>query len=102
MSHYIGTYLHTCDLYNRMKVQSRRSIGELHPSETPEAPWEVTSGDFIVELPESYGYDTMMCVIDSLTKHVHFILTHTTINAKVSGDTSGSTDTSEYLHERLE
>jgi transposase InsO family protein len=38
--------------------------------------------NFIVELPESHGYDTIMCVIDSLTKHTHFILTHTTINAK--------------------
>jgi hypothetical protein len=54
----------------------------LTPSETPEAPWDVISVDFIVKLPESHGYNTIMCVIDSLTKHAHFILTHTTINAK--------------------
>jgi transposase InsO family protein len=53
---------------------------ELHPSETPEAPWEVISIDFIVELPESHGYDTIMCVVNSLTKRAHFILMHTTIN----------------------
>jgi hypothetical protein len=40
------------------------------------------SVDFIVELPESHGYNAIMCVVDSLTKHVHFILTHTTINAE--------------------
>jgi transposase InsO family protein len=38
--------------------------------------------DFIVKLPESHGYNAIMCVVDSLTKHMHFILTHTTINAE--------------------
>jgi hypothetical protein len=82
ISSYIGTYVNTCDLCNQTKMQHQRLIGELHPSETPEAPWDVISIDFIVKLLESHGYDTIMCVIDSLTKHAHFILTHTTINAE--------------------
>jgi hypothetical protein len=77
MSRYIGIYVKHCDLCNRTKVQHRRPFSELHPSETPEAPWEVISVNFIVELPESHGYDAIMCVVDSLTKHVHFILMHT-------------------------
>jgi hypothetical protein len=40
------------------------------------------SVDFIVELPGSHGYDAIMCVVNSLTKHAHFIPTHTTINAE--------------------
>jgi transposase-like protein len=42
----------------------------------------VISIDFIVALPESHDYDVIMCVIDSLTKHVHFILMYTTINTE--------------------
>jgi hypothetical protein len=82
MSCYIGIYVKHCDLCNRTKVQRRRPIGELHPSETLEAPWDMISIEFIVELPESHGYDAIMCIVDSLTKRAHFIPTHTTINAE--------------------
>jgi hypothetical protein len=40
------------------------------------------SVNFIVELPESHGYDAIMCLINSLNKHTHFILMHTTINVE--------------------
>jgi hypothetical protein len=75
MSCYIGIYVKHCDLCNQTKVRQRQTIGELHPLETSEAPWDTISIDFIVELPESHGYDTIMCVIDSLTKCTHFIPT---------------------------
>jgi transposase InsO family protein len=82
MSCYISIYVKTCDLCNWMKVQRRRPVSELHPSETPEAPWDTISVDFIVEPPQSHGYDTIMCVVDSLTKCAHFIPMHTTLNAE--------------------
>jgi transposase InsO family protein len=82
MSRYISIYIKHCDLCNQTKVQHRRPFGELHPSETPGAPWEVISVNFIVELPESHGYDTIMCVVDSLTKCAHFIPMHTNINTE--------------------
>jgi transposase InsO family protein len=33
-------------------------------------------------VPESHGYNTIICVVDSLTKRAHFIPTHTTLNAE--------------------
>jgi hypothetical protein len=49
ISRYIGVYAKTCDLCNLTKVQRQRLIGKLHPSETPEAPWDTISVDFIVQ-----------------------------------------------------
>jgi transposase InsO family protein len=42
----------------------------------------VISVDFIVEPPESHGYDAIMNMVDSVSKRVHCIPTHTTISAK--------------------
>jgi hypothetical protein len=81
MSRYIGQYIKTCDLCCRTKLQHCRPTGELHPSETPNKPWDTISVNFIVELPHSDGYDTIMNVVDSVTKRTHFIATHTTVTA---------------------
>jgi len=36
----------------------------------------------VVELPESSGHDTVMTVVDSVSKRVHFVPTHTTVTAE--------------------
>ena len=81
MSRFIGHYCATCNLCLRTKVQRHHPIGELHPLPIPKDRWEVVSVDFVVELPESNGYDAVMCVVESMTKCAHFISTHTTVSA---------------------
>jgi hypothetical protein len=56
-------------------------VGELRPLSIPDTPWDTVSVDFIVELPESSGHDTVMVVVDSVTKTAHFIPTFITVSA---------------------
>ena len=36
--------------------------------------------DFVVELPKSTGFDTVITVVDSVSKTAYFILAHTTVS----------------------
>jgi transposase InsO family protein len=82
MSQFIGLYIKTCDHCLRTKTSRHLPIGKLQPLATPLERWETISVDFVVELPDSHGYDTIMVIVDTLRKCAHFIPTHTTINAE--------------------
>jgi len=47
--------------------------GLLQSNEAPDRPWKSLAMDFITDLPKSEGYDTILVVIDRLTKISHFI-----------------------------
>jgi len=66
-----------------LRIKSFRCppTGELHPLLIPSAPWDTITVDFIVELPQSAGHDSIMVVVDSVTKRAHFVSTVTTISA---------------------
>jgi hypothetical protein len=55
--------------------------GELHLLSILDTLWDTISVDFIVELLESEGKDTVMVVVDSITKQAHFVDTITTLSA---------------------
>ena len=43
------------------------------PNLIPEKPWAYISADFITKLPLAQGYDSILVVVDRLTKMVYFI-----------------------------
>ena len=81
MSQYIGLYVSHCDLCLRTKIQRRLPSGELQPLLIPEEHWDVISVDFISELPESGGCNSIMVAINSAGKCSHFVETVTTVTA---------------------
>jgi len=52
------------------------------PNSIPEKPWMHISVDFITKLPLAQGYDSILVVVDWLTKIVHFIPTTEKTSAK--------------------
>ena len=45
------------------------------PNSIPEKPWIHISADFITKLPLAQGYDSILVVVNKLTKIVYFIPT---------------------------
>ena len=52
------------------------------PNSIPEKPWVHISADFITKLPLAQGYDSILVVVDQLTKMVHFIPTTEKMSAE--------------------
>ena len=82
MSRYIRQYISTCDLCLRMKPIRQAPVGKLHPLQILDSRWDMLSVDFIVELPLSSRHDTVMTVVDLVSKRAHFILMHTMVMAE--------------------
>jgi len=62
-----------------VKVEHQHPAGLLHPLPIPEWKWETISIDFIIRLPKSRKQnDSIMVVVDKLSKSTHFINTQST------------------------
>uniref|UniRef100_A0A8H7K2I8 RNA-directed DNA polymerase n=1 Tax=Bionectria ochroleuca TaxID=29856 RepID=A0A8H7K2I8_BIOOC len=75
----VQTVVSECDTCARIKSARHKPYGELKPVSVPERPWQSVSFDHIVKLPKSkepmtgVEYDSILVVIDRLTKYGHFI-----------------------------
>ncbi|KAJ0393533.1 hypothetical protein ATCC90586_011580 [Pythium insidiosum] len=84
MKQTVAKYVQTCELCQRVKASHRKPAGLLHPLEIPHARWSHISLDFMPDLPPSSPdrYDTILVVLDRLTKRAHFLPTRKSATAK--------------------
>jgi len=79
---YVGLSISHCGLCLCTKIQCRLPSGELPLLLILEKCWDIISMDFVLELPELGGYDSIMIAVDSVDKpSSHFIETVTTVTA---------------------
>jgi len=71
----VKRYVEGCDTCQRNKNRIEQPAGKLMPNSIPEKPWTYISADFITKLPLAQGYNSILVVVDQLTKMVHFIPT---------------------------
>jgi transposase InsO family protein len=69
----VEKYIRKCDICQRTKITNQKPKGELQPIAAPTKPWEEIAMDFIVKLPKSEGYDSILVIADRLTKYAYFL-----------------------------
>jgi hypothetical protein len=75
----IAEYIARCMECQKVKAEHRHPTGLLQPLPIPEWKWEVVTMDFITGLPRTNKqHDSIMVVVDKLTKAAHFIPLKTT------------------------
>jgi len=78
----VKRYMEGCDACQCNKNHTEQPVGKLMPNSIPEKPWTHISADFITKLPLAQGYDSILVVVDRLTKMVHFIPTTEKMSAE--------------------
>ena len=82
----ITKFVAECEVCQRCKYQATSPAGLLQPLPIPKAVWEDISLDFISGLPKVGGVDTILVVVDRLTKYAHFLLIKHPYTAKTVAD----------------
>ncbi|KAJ1599714.1 hypothetical protein NDA14_000996 [Ustilago hordei] len=87
MTAWIVDYVASCPVCARYKAPRHRPYGLLQPLATPDRPWGSISLDFIEGLPtskkyDSKTYDSILVIVDRLTKFAILAPTHKTVTAK--------------------
>jgi hypothetical protein len=82
MTIFIKNYVTGCTTCQQMKVNTHLTVPPLSPiKSTTTCPFAVVTTDFITDLPESKGFDSIMVVVDqNAMKGVIFIPTNKTVS----------------------
>ena len=77
-----ANYLARCIECQQVKTKHQHPAGLLQPLPIPEWKWEIISMDFITGLPKTNRkHDSIMVVVDKLSKVAQFILVKSTFKA---------------------
>ncbi|CAD6970757.1 unnamed protein product, partial [Tilletia controversa] len=81
MRNMVEDYVDSCDPCARTKVPRHKPYGLLKSLPIAKRPWTDISMDLIEGLPPSNGFDTILVIVERLTKMSLFIPTHSTLTA---------------------
>jgi hypothetical protein len=85
----IWEYVKSCDTCARSKAPRHRLFELLRPLSIPTRPWGSITMDFIMDLPIVKAKDSILVVVDRLTKMAHFTPCSKSIMAEESSVNSG-------------
>ena len=68
MGCYIAKYVKCCDLCNWTKTFPTALADKLMPNHIPYCWQQIILVDLIMELPQSHGYDSILVMVDQLSK----------------------------------
>ena len=75
-------YIPRCFECQQVKTEHQYPVGLLQPLPIPSWKWEIISLDFVTGLPKNQNLnDSIMVVVDKLSKAAHFIPVKTTYKA---------------------
>lgn len=69
----VTKYVGSCAICQQNKSSNQNPAGLLEPLQLPLQVWDEITMDFIEGLPISKGFDTLLVVVDHLSKFAHFL-----------------------------
>lgn len=69
----VQKFVANCVVCKQAKLENVKYPGLLQPLPVPNQAWEVVTMDFVEGLPTSKGFNSILVVVDKLTRYAHFI-----------------------------
>ncbi|PPQ81108.1 hypothetical protein CVT24_008812 [Panaeolus cyanescens] len=78
----VNRYVSGCLACQKAKPHRSKPVGLLSPNAVPTENWQIISVDMIVDLPRSRNYDSILVVVDRLSKMTRCIPTNKTLSSE--------------------
>ena len=81
ITEFVKAYIHECAICQTTKIWLLTKV-PIQPNKIPKGIWETITMDFIVDLPVSQGYDSILTVVDCHSKAIILSPCHKTITTE--------------------